>query len=110
MDTAMVNRPLGDLPPGADGTDPGQENKRNMTRAFAAFILAKLATLRGFDEEAVTALQMGVRALMKRHFNDMRRMARRSARQQTDNSKAAEPLSPEAELAATVARQKEAEA
>lgn len=27
MDTAMVNRPLGDLPPGADGTEPDRGKK-----------------------------------------------------------------------------------
>ena len=61
--------------------------------------------MRTVDE--VTALEMGANRMLKKYMKKQRNWARRRGRQQAYDSKAAEPLSPEAELAATVARQKE---
>jgi len=107
MDAIMMNPPLGDLPLGADGTEPKQENERHMSKIEATNIICRLAANRNRTADEVTALQMGARYIIKRHFERQRNWARRRERQQADNSKAAEPLSPEAELAETVARQKE---
>ena len=105
MDTAMVNRPLGDLPPGADGTEPGMP-ERHLSNGEAIAILARLAAERTRTVDEVTALEMGANRMLKKYMQKQRNWARRRGRQQAYNSKAAEPLSPEAELAATVDRQK----
>lgn len=89
IDAIMSNPPLGDLPPGIDGVEPrdtpispaapkmerGEE--RYMSKIEAAYILARLATSRRVNTGGVVALQMGVRALMKRHFDRQRNYARR---------------------------------
>lgn len=66
------------LPGGADGTEPG-DDKSHIGRPEAAYMLAKLARLKDFDADYVTALQMGARALMKRHFECQRNKAKRRA-------------------------------
>jgi len=105
MDTAMVNRPVGDLPPGFDGTEPGMP-ERHLSNGEAIAILARLAAERMRTVDEVTALEMGANRMLKKYMQKQRNWARRRGRQQAYDSKAAEPLSPEAELAATVDRQK----
>ena len=79
MDTAMVNRPLGDLPPGADGTEPTVKGDSHMSKVEAAAILARLAATSWATADEVTALEMGARRLMTRHFQRQRNWARRRA-------------------------------
>lgn len=80
----------------------------DMSTALAAWILAEIASEKTRTELDVTALQMGAKRLLARWFQRQRSHAvRRGGRQQAYNSKAAEPLSPEEELADTIARQKE---
>ena len=108
IDVVMAQPPLHDLPPGFDGVEPGTP-EREMSRPEAARILMELQRVEALSGHArnTQALEMGVALLVRRHRHDCRHTAkRRLVRQQAYNSKAAEPLSPEAELAATVARQK----
>lgn len=51
-----------------------------MSRPEAAHILCRMATSRKVDVEGVVALQMGVRSILKRHFDMQRYWARRRAR------------------------------
>ena len=80
---------------------------RHLTYGEMIAILARLATERTRTVDEVTALEMGARRMLCRAFQKERSRARRRGRQQAYNSKAAEPLSPEEELADTIARQKE---
>ena len=52
----------------------------HMSRPEAANILCVMATSRKIDVNGVVALQMGVRSLMKRHFDCQRNRAMRRAR------------------------------
>ena len=79
------------------GTEP------HMGKPEAIAILARLAARRDLTAEEVTALEMGARRILAKHCQKQRNWARRRE-QQAYNSKAAEPLSPEEELAATVRR------
>ena len=108
IDVVMAQPPFNDLPPGFDGVEPGMQ-KREMSRPEATRILMELQRVEALSGHArnTQALEIGVAQLVRRHRQDCRHTAkRRLVRQQADNIKAAEPLSPEAELAATVARQK----
>ena len=106
IDVVMAQPPLHDLPPGFDGVEPGMP-ERHLTNGEAIAILARLAVERTRTVDEVTALEMGARRMLCRVFQKERSRARRRGRQQAYNSKAAEPLSPEEELADTIARQKE---
>ena len=106
IDVVMAQPPLHDLPPGFDGVEPGIP-ERHLSNGEAIAILARLAAERTRTVDEVTALEMGANRMLKKYMQKQRNWARRRGRQQAYNSKAAEPLSPEAELAATVARQKE---
>lgn len=53
-------------------------NERVMSRSEAAALLMDMS--RGVSREQVEALQLGVRALVKRHFDCMKNRASRKAR------------------------------
>ena len=89
------------LPGGFDGVEPGMP-ERHLTNGEAIAILARLAGERTRTVDEVTALEMGARRMLCRAFQKQRNWARRRARR-------VPPLSPEEELADTIARQKEAE-
>lgn len=91
-----------DLPSGADGVEPKPRGERHMSNVEAAAILGRMAAASWVTVDEVTALEMGARRLMNRHFQRQRNWARRHARH-------VPPLSPEEELADTIAWQKEAE-
>ena len=105
IDVVMVQPLLHDLPPGFDGVEPGMP-ERHINKGEAIAILARIAGERKRTVDEVTALEMGARRLLCRAFQKQKNWARRRGRQQAYNSKAAEPLSPEEELADTIARQK----
>ena len=122
IDVVLANPPMGNLPPGADGTEAGDSKgttasgeARHMSIPEASGILMELARKRSMSLDQVNALEMAVRRLMCQHFQRQRNWAKRraaeaAAKMAAPHDKAAEPLSPEEELADTVARQKEAEA
>ena len=58
-------------------TETAASEERYMSKIEAAHILARLATSRRVNTGGVVALQMGVRALMKRQFDRQRNYARR---------------------------------
>lgn len=99
IDAIMANPPLGDLPPGADGVEPRDTplspdapkmergEDRYMSSPEAVYILGKLATSRRINVDGVIALQMGARALMKRHFDRQRDWARRRERATEDSKR-----------------------
>ena len=58
-----------------------------MSRPEAVCILAKLATSRRINVDGVIALQMGARALFKRHFDRQRNWARRRERAAEDSKR-----------------------
>ena len=135
MDAIMMNPPLGDLPPGADGTEPDRGKKgcgvvknwerfANRHEALEAHRAEGIVFGCGWgeiewlymdyipDEPSIDYLRrLSMRGILKSNgFKELERLkkdARKRARQQADNSKSAEPLSPDEELAATIARQKE---
>ena len=107
LDAVLANPKFGELP---DGVKLAPVAERHMSIPEASGILMELARKRSMSIDQVNALEMAVRRLMNRHFSKQRHWAKRRERQQADDSKAAEPLSPEDELADTVARQKEEEA
>ncbi len=73
IDAVVSNPPL----------SPEEPDDDHMSRPEAAYVLARLAVMRKLDVDAVTALQMGVRTLLKRHFDRQRNWAkRRMAKQQ----------------------------
>lgn len=86
-----------DLPSGADGVVPGED--RHLSNGEAIAILARLAAERKRTVDEVTALEMGARRMLCRAFQKQRNWARRRARR-------VPPLSPEEELANTIARQR----
>lgn len=88
LDFVTANPPLGDIPTADEPLDPnapkmvrGGED-RYMSRPEAIYILGKLATSRRINVDGVIALQMGARALMKRHFDRQRNWAKRRAEAQ----------------------------
>lgn len=81
--------PLGEVKDAPTPLDPsvqtgggatGTRGDSYMSKPEAAYILCRMATSRKVDVSGVTALQMGVRSLMKRHFDRQRNWARRRAR------------------------------
>lgn len=102
MESMIQDMLPGDLPDGADGVEPMSRGERHMSKVEAAAILGRMAAASWVTVDEVTALEMGARRLMNRHFQKQRSWAKKRARH-------VPPLSPEEELAATVARQKEAE-
>ena len=106
IDAIMANPPLGDLPPGADGVEPRPDapkmergEDRHMSKVEAIYILGKLATSRRINVDGVIALQMGARALMKRHFDRQRNWARR--REAEDSKRSTASAESEAPLPST---------
>lgn len=104
------------LPGGADGAEPGDVGEtRHMSNAEAIAILARLAAQRNRTVDEVTALEMGARRMLARVFQKQRNWARRRERSRVPvvpevpavPVKAAEPLTPEEELADTIKRQQE---
>jgi hypothetical protein len=82
LDFVTANPPLGDIPPSDEPIDPKapklvRGEDRYMSRPEAVYILGKLATSRRINVDGVIALQMGARALMKRHFDRQRNWAKR---------------------------------
>ncbi len=109
---AIMQNPPFDIPPTPEPIQPGTPKmvpgeERPMSRPEAAYILAKLATSRRVNAGGVIALQMGARAILKRHFDRQRNWAKRRALRSAAPHPA--PLTPEEELADTIKRQKEAE-
>ena len=93
IDFVTANPPLGEVKDAPTPLDPsvqtgggatGTRGDSYMSRPEAAYILCRMATSRKCDVSGVTALQMGVRSLMKRHFDRQRNWARR--REQAANA------------------------
>ena len=59
-------------------------NERVMSRSDAAALLMDMSR-GGVSREQVEALQLGVRALVKRHFDYMKNRANRKARSNDEN-------------------------
>ena len=102
IDAVLANPKFGELPDGVKLTPLAE---RHMSIPEASGILMELARKRSMSIDQVNALEMAVRRLMCMHFQKQRNWAKRRERQQADDSKAAEPLSPEEGLADTVARE-----
>ena len=117
IDFITANPPL-NIPPAAEPIDPNapklEQGERHMSYPEASAILMELARNRTMSVDQVTALEMGTRRLLLRHFQRQRNWARRrAARSACGDSIAAPhpvPLTPEEELADTITRQKEADA
>lgn len=84
LDAVLANPKFGELPDGVKLTPLAE---RHMSRPEAAYILAKLATSRRIDEDGVIALQMGAKALLKRHFDRQRNWARHRERAAEDSKR-----------------------
>ena len=69
-----------DLPSGADGVEPKLRGERHMSNIEAAAILGRMAAASWVTVDEVTALEMGARRLMNRHFQRQRNWARRRER------------------------------
>lgn len=92
IDFLTANPPLGEVKDAPTPLDPsapemvrgggcnGSRGDSFMSKPEAAYILCRMATSRKVDVSGVTALQMGVRSLMKRHFDRQRNWARLRAR------------------------------
>ena len=101
LDIVTANPPLGEvkdaptpLDPSAPkmvrgGVRPKTDEDSRMSRPEAANILCRMATMRKVNVNGVIALQMGVRSLLKRHFDRQRNWARR--REQAANAGKGEP-------------------
>jgi hypothetical protein len=76
-----------DTPISPDAPKMGRGEDRYMSRPEAIYILGKLATSRRINVDGVTALQMGARSLMKRHFDRQRNWARRRERAAEDSKR-----------------------
>ena len=86
-----ANPPL-NIPPAAEQIGPSAPQMvpgedRYMSRPEAIYILGKLATSRRINVDGVIALQMGARALFKRHFDRQRNWARRRERAAEDSKR-----------------------
>ena len=74
-----------DLPSGADGVEPKLRGERHMSNIEAAAILGRMAAASWVTVDEVTALEMGARRLMTRHFQRQRNCAcRRERSPETD--------------------------
>ena len=93
----------------AEGEKTAQaEEDQHMSYPEAIAILAELARKRTMSVDQVNAHEMGVRRLMCRHFQRQRNWAkRRAAKEAEAGAPHVESLTPEEELADTIARQKE---
>ena len=93
IDLVTANPPLGEVKGTPTPIDPSapemvyggggmrqKTDEDHMSRPEAAHILCRMATSRKVDVDGVVALQMGVRSLMKRHFDKQRNRAIRRAR------------------------------
>ena len=95
LDFVMANPPIGDVKDAATSLDPSapemvrggaaEDGRRlPMSRPEAVNILCRMATMRKVNVKGVIALQMGVRSLLKRHFDRQRNWALR--REQSANA------------------------
>jgi len=73
-----------DRPPEMVRVGAAEGGRDHMGRPDAAAILCRMATSRKVNVNGVIALQMGVRSLLKRHFDRQRNWARR--REQAANA------------------------
>lgn len=92
IDFVMANPPLGEVKGAPTPIDPsapemvyggGMRQKTDedyMSRPEAAHILCRMATSHKVDVKGVVALQMVVKTLLKRHFDNQRNKAKRRAR------------------------------
>lgn len=92
IDFVMANPPLVDVKDAPTPIDPSapemvngggmrpKTDEDHMSRPEAAHILCRMATSRKVDVEGVVALQMGVKTILKRHFDTQRNRANRRAR------------------------------
>ena len=91
----MANPPIGDVKDAATPLDPSApemvrgvrpktDEDFRMSRPEAVNILCRMATMRKVNVKGVIALQMGVRSLLKRHFDRQRNWAKR--REQAANA------------------------
>ena len=90
IDFVTANPPLGEVKDAPTPLDPsvqtggwgatGTRGDSYMSKPEAAYILCRMATSRKCNVSGVTALQMGVRSLMKRHFDRQRNWAKRRMR------------------------------
>ena len=69
-----------DLPSGADGVEPKPRGESYMSKVEAAAILGRMAAASWVTVDEVTALEMGARRLMTRHFQRQRNWAHRRER------------------------------
>ena len=69
-----------DLPSGADGVEPKPRCESHMSKVEAAASLGRMAAASWVTGDEVTALEMGARRLMNRHFQRQRNWARRRER------------------------------
>ena len=91
LDFVTANPPLGEVKDAPTPLDPSAQklvrpkmDEDHMSRPEAVNILCRMATSRKVDVKGVIALQMGVRSLLKRHFDRQRNWARR--REQAANA------------------------
>ena len=80
MESMIQDMLPGDLSSGADGVEPMSRGERHMSRVAAAAILGRMAATSWVTVDEVTALEMGARRLMNRHFQRQRNWARRRER------------------------------
>jgi hypothetical protein len=80
LDAVMANPPLDPPAPETGGGATREGRDSHMSKPEAAYILCRMATSRKLTVDGVTALQMGVRSLMKRHFDRQRNWAKRRMR------------------------------
>ena len=80
LDSVLDSHALGESPAeSAEGAEPEPENERKMSRIEAISIICRLAVSRKRTADEVTALQMGARYLLKKHFERQRNWAKRRA-------------------------------
>ncbi len=93
IDFVTANPPLGEVKDAPTPLDPsvqtgvgcnGNRGNSYMSRPEAAYILCRMATMLKVNVKGVIALQMGVRSLLKRHFDRQRNWAMR--REQAANA------------------------
>ena len=80
MESMIQDMLPGDLPSGADGVEPKSRGERHMSNIEAAAILGRMAACSWVTVDEVTALWMGARRMMNRHFQRQRNWARRQER------------------------------
>jgi len=80
MESMIQDMLPGDLSSGADGVEPKLRGERHMSNIEAAAILGRMAATSWVTVEEVTALWMGARRMMNRHFQKQCNWARRRER------------------------------